>query len=255
MWQENDQACLLFRPREATQAERISNKEIDVSLMSDLKNILFIIIGAFILIILWAITIGFTYWDAASRRKLPGIETAAWVGLVALIPGVGFAAYLFARLLGNALSPNHPFVENPRRGTMIKRHFEHDQRTGTISAADFLQPDPTQKNWPEMKKEGWKFTISIVAGPNTGEEYILKNFPVKIGRGPEVYVRLDGDQGVSRLHAEIYEQIGVLRIRDLSSTHGTRVNEFSITDKSLDPGDLIRVGKSILKVGVQEKPV
>ena len=103
--------------------------------------------------------------------------------------------------------------------------------------------------------KGRKFTISIVAGPNAGGEYLLENFPVKIGRGAEVYIRLDGDQGVSRLHAEIYEQTGVLRIRDLNSTHGTKVNEFSINDKGLDPGDQIRIGTSILKVGVQEEPV
>lgn len=222
---------------------------------NQLQNLLFNIVVIFILILLWAITIGITYWDAASRRKLPGIETAAWVALTALIPGIGFAAYLFARLLAKSLSPNHPVAENPRRGTMIKHPFERDRRTGTIPAAEFLQPNSTLRNRVEEKMKGRKFTISIVAGPNAGGEYLLENFPVKIGRGAEVYIRLDEDQGVSRLHAEIYEQTGVLRIRDLNSTHGTKVNEFSINDKGLDPGDQIRIGTSILKVGVQEEPV
>ena len=82
----------------------------------------------------------------------------------------------------------------------------------------------------------------------------MENLPAKIGRGLDVSIRLDGDQLVSRLHAEIYEQSGVLRIRDLNSTHGTKVNDFSITDKSLDPGDQIRVGISILRVEVREEP-
>ena len=72
----------------------------------------------------------------------------------------------------------------------------------------------------------------------------------RIGRGSEAQIRLDGDLGVSRQHAQIYEQSGVLRVRDLQSTHGTAVNGFSIADKSLDPGDRIRVGLSTLLVKV-----
>ena len=67
-------------------------------------------------------------------------------------------------------------------------------------------------------------------------------------------IALDEDRSVSRLQAEIYEQSGVLRIRDLKSTHGTKVNDFSISDKSLDAGDRIWVGMSILLVGVKEEP-
>ncbi len=65
-------------------------------------------------------------------------------------------------------------------------------------------------------------------------------------------IGLDDDLGVSRQHAEIYDQAGVLRIRDLKSTHGTQVNGFSIDDKSLDPGDQIRIGASTLKIEMPE---
>jgi hypothetical protein len=159
--------------------------------------------------------------------------------------------------LGRALSPRLPAVEKPRRVTSLKREFEPEPRTGTIPAAEFLQPYTTETitapNLTGVVMGMRKYEISVIAGPNSGETVPLENFPVKIGRGLDVSIRLDGDQLVSRLHAEIYQQSGVLRIRDLNSTHGTKVNDFSITDKSLDPGDQIRVGISLLRVEVREE--
>jgi hypothetical protein len=224
-----------------------------------LKNALLIVVVIFFLILLWAISIGITYWDTVSRRKLSGVETAAWIALVVLIPGIGFAAYIFARLLGQALSPKQLVNEKPRRVTMIKPHFEPGQRSGTIPAAESLQPYntetyPAPQSWTGAKRILRKYKISIISGPNSGEEYILESFPLQIGRGLDVSIRLNDDHSVSRLHAELYEQTGVLRIRDLNSTHGTKVNDFSITDKGLDPGDRIQVGVSILEVGVHEVP-
>jgi len=222
-----------------------------------LSNLLVITVVIFILVILWAVSIGVTYWDAASRRKLPGAETAAWIALVVLIPGIGFAAYLFSRLLGSALSPKPTAAEQRHRVTMIKPRFEPNQRSGTIPAAEYLKPYTTETlpaPTPEIGADQGtgKYILSIVIGPNIGDEYILQSFPIKIGRGPDVTISLKEDLGVSRLHAEIYEQTGVLRIRDLNSTHGTKVNGFSINDKSLEPGDQIQVGASILRLGIQE---
>jgi hypothetical protein len=225
-----------------------------------LKNVLITTVVVVILILLWAISIGFTYWDATSRRKLFGFETAAWMALVVLIPGIGFAAYIFARQLGRALTPDQPVLENPRRATRLKRLFEPEQRTGTIAAAEFLQRAATDASFiqttrPSVQKGARRIKISVLVGPNTGAEYILENFPVRIGRGLDASVRLDEDYGVSRLHAEIYEQAGGLRIRDLNSTHGTKVNDTRITDMSLNPGDRIQVGLSVLMVGVQQESV
>ena len=209
-------------------------------------------------IILWAISIGVTYWDAGSRRKLPGVEVAGWVALVVLVPGIGFGAYLFGRVLGRLLSRGGPAGEDPRRVTVLKRQAEPEWRTGTIPAADFVETTslevlPVEPTRAELGKTLPSYKLTIIAGPHTGLEFKLDGLPARIGRGMEVSIPLNDDQGVSRLHAEIYEQAGVLRIRDLKSTHGTRVNEVSISDNGLDPGDRIRVGMSILVVGVQEE--
>jgi pSer/pThr/pTyr-binding forkhead associated (FHA) protein len=209
------------------------------------KNLLIITGVVIVLFSLWLTTIGITYWDAASRRKLSRIETTAWIVLVALVPGIGFAVYFLARLV--------------RRATMIRLQPEPGQRTGTIPAAEFLQsasPNilPTQLSRNALVRNVRIYKLTLIAGPQIGMEYILDNLPVKIGRGIEVSIPLDDDLGVSRQHAEIYEQAGTLRIRDLMSTHGTKVNEFSITDKSLDPGQPVNSsGRS--SGGAEMKPV
>jgi hypothetical protein len=214
------------------------------------------------LLFLWVICIAITFWDL-SRRELSGTEKAAWMALVVLIPGIGFAGYLFSRLLGGFFSPGRISSRQPaRRMTMHKRQPEIVRRTGTIPAADLVRPthpavsplagNVRQQSEAVVKEWRPEFKLSVVDGPHTGMEYTLNSLPMRIGRGPEVSIRLDEDLGVSRLHAEIYEQAGVLRIRDLKSAHGTQVNDFSIEDKGLDPGDRIRVGLTTLQVRAKE---
>jgi pSer/pThr/pTyr-binding forkhead associated (FHA) protein len=90
--------------------------------------------------------------------------------------------------------------------------------------------------------------LAALEGPHAGERFELRELPARIGRGAEVAIRLDADLGVSRRHAELYLQAGVLRLRDTNSAHGTTVNGYTITDKGLAPGDRIRVGHSLLQL-------
>ncbi len=227
------------------------------------SNLIIITLVVLALLFLWVICIAITFWDL-SRRELSGAEKAAWMALVILIPGIGFAGYLFSRLLGVFFSPGRSTNRQAvRRLTVHKRQPEVARRTGTIPAADLVRPTHPAAN-PQLfnvrqpsealiKERRPEYKLSVVEGPHTGKEYEMSSLPVRIGRGPEVSIRLDEDLGVSRLHAEIYEQAGVLRIRDLKSTHGTQVNDFSIQDKSLDPGDRIHVGLTTLLVGIKEE--
>ena len=91
-------------------------------------------------------------------------------------------------------------------------------------------------------------TLAALEGPHAGQHFELRDLPARIGRGAEVAIRLDADLGVSRRHAELYWQAGVLRLRDTNSAHGTTVNGYTITDKGLAPGDRIRVGHSLLQL-------
>src|SRR5690606_25480146 len=93
-----------------------------------------------------------------------------------------------------------------------------------------------------------RLVLAVLEGPHAGQAFTVQGLPARIGRGPEADVRLDADLGVSRRHAELYRQAGVLRVRDTNSAHGTSVNGFTIDDKGLSPGDRIRVGHSLLQV-------
>jgi DNA-binding CsgD family transcriptional regulator len=64
-----------------------------------------------------------------------------------------------------------------------------------------------------------------------------------LGRGNDVTIRLDGDHGVSRLHALLERLDGGWRVADLGSRNGTFVNDHRLgTPIALRPGDELRAG-------------
>ena len=57
----------------------------------------------------------------------------------------------------------------------------------------------------------------------TGERIVV-NPPALVGKGSAVSCRIVGNNGISRVHAEIFVKQGVLMIKDRGSTNGTFVN-------------------------------
>jgi hypothetical protein len=212
-------------------------------------------------LILWAASIAFTFWDA-SRRKLPTGELIAWIALAALIPLIGASAYLFSRALALWFSPRNSGSTSARkRVTWLKRVPQSEAHSGTYLAADLLQntyaaPEParpqTQADLPLVPHTAARLFLKAIDGPHAGQEYPVFHLPAQIGRVPEAAVRLDQDLGVSRHHAEIYEQAGELRIRDLGSAHGTRLGGSNIEDRELEPGEQIQVGVTTLVIQIGE---
>lgn len=218
--------------------------------MSDQLMIALALTGiALLCILLWGLSIAVVYWDV-DRRQLPGREQLAWIGLTILLPMIGIFAYLFTRMLDVFLSPR-PQGDPARaqRVTALKRMDGYEERLPTVAAAELSRETIAElKPTTEERKlsNGFTYSLAVVDGPGTGREYLISRLPVSIGRGPQAEICLDEDLGVSRRHAEIYARQGVIRIRDLKSTHGTLVNGYSIDDKSLDHGDRIKVGMSTL---------
>jgi hypothetical protein len=169
------------------------------------------------------------------------------------------AAYLFSRLLAAFFSPpagGGNIQPSPRkRVTFLKRLEEPEVRTGTIPAVELMRPTVPDQEELHFRALGGTdpkriLTLSVLEGPHAGQEFILKDLPASIGREPEAAIQLEKDRLVSRLHAEIYQKEGALRIRDLRSTHGTHINGFSIDDKFLEPGDKVEVGVTVILVEV-----
>jgi EAL domain-containing protein (putative c-di-GMP-specific phosphodiesterase class I) len=69
----------------------------------------------------------------------------------------------------------------------------------------------------------------------------LHPLPFRIGRQAGLDLVL-ASVHVSKLHAEIYSEASVLRIRDLGSRNGTFVNHEAVSDAALHEGDVIHFG-------------
>lgn len=218
------------------------------------RNIAFFVLLSCLCILAWGVTVLGSLFDLR-RRKLPSNEQIAWIALIALVPGFGFAGYLFSRLLSTYLSPPPTVAPPKKRETQAYRITDQDIRSGTIPAAELINPTLADQPPPSARLGGTTdprqiLTLNVVAGPHTGQTFVLNDLPISIGRETDSVISLPEDLSVSRLHAEIYRKDGALRIRDLRSTHGTFVNGFSIDDKALDLGDKIEVGSSLLLVEI-----
>jgi hypothetical protein len=222
--------------------------------MADQFSDLVKIAGITILItFLWAASVAYTYWDT-HKHGLPSSTVLIWLLVVALLPFLGFIAYMAAKvLIGNRMAREDPRVWSSRHDTPLKRPVMQQSPTSTLLASDTArQPTPQAQGAEESTavppKESPKYLLTISYGPDLGKEFDIDYLPVRIGRGPSAAIRLDGDLGVSREHAELYERAGHLRIRDLNSTHGTQVNGVNIEDQGLTSGDRIQVGLTVLAV-------
>jgi EAL domain-containing protein (putative c-di-GMP-specific phosphodiesterase class I) len=82
----------------------------------------------------------------------------------------------------------------------------------------------------------------------------LHPLPFRIGRRPGLELVLAAES-VSKVHAEIYEDAGNLRIRDLQSTNGTFVNGEAVErDSPIREGDVVHLGDVEFRVGVPTSP-
>lgn len=206
-----------------------------------------------LLSLLWAGSIAFTYWDL-HRRGPAGGKSTLWLLLVVFLPLVGFGVYFFVKILNMVLPSGQSKTPlRPRRVTALKRPAAQRSSTSTILATDLtadtiLNREEVAQSRSDQRKSSLKYTFTVTNGADVGKEFTVEKLPVYIGRDPDARILLSGDLGVSRKHAEIYEREGIIRIRDLGSTHGTQVNGQRIDDKNLASGDRIQVGRTVLTV-------
>lgn len=100
-------------------------------------------------------------------------------------------------------------------------------------------------------KEAW---IRVEAGFRPGREMLLQKERTSIGRAEGSDIALFGDMGVEKTHANIVLDTGRYYLEDLQSPGGSFVNEQKVEGRApLKGGDLIRLGKSVLKFNERAK--
>jgi hypothetical protein len=226
---------------------------------------------------LWALSVAFTYWDI-QRRMQAGqpVRLLAWMLVVVLLPLAGWAAYLIARLAARPAVSSQP--DTHQTGSLRVTKFKAPASAqpplpgGPTPAANtpesdrlrlptILVSDSTKETVPARRRSSQargpapvRLKISVTDGPERGRYFLVDRLPAQIGRDFDSAIRLEQDGGVSRKHALVYQSEGRLRIRDLQSRHGTRVNGRPVMDQSLEIGDKIEVGLSSLVVRIADRP-
>ncbi|MBX7101164.1 MAG: FHA domain-containing protein [Myxococcaceae bacterium] len=95
-------------------------------------------------------------------------------------------------------------------------------------------------------RAGPPLKLEITAGPDSGKYKKFRGVRMVIGRTPGVDLQLS-DQSVSRKHVELVQGDKGVLLRDLGSGNGTKVNGAKVTEKLLEHGDEIHIGKTKLR--------
>jgi hypothetical protein len=89
--------------------------------------------------------------------------------------------------------------------------------------------------------------LEVVSGPQSGEEVVIRKPATTIGRAVDNDIVLTSND-VSRYHARIERAGENLRIVDLGSTNGIKVNGRGVHAEQLRIGDAVTLGTTTLRV-------
>ena len=92
------------------------------------------------------------------------------------------------------------------------------------------------------------YRIEFLSGPRRVPPYRLRSsWRAVLGRSPQSHV-LVAEDAVSRLHCEIRVVQDLCTVRDLGSANGTFVNGKRVTRTVLDAGDVLRIGRTTIRL-------
>jgi hypothetical protein len=125
----------------------------------------------------------------------------------------------------------------------------HDSRTATpVGRRD----DPADRTQAFQVVERGSFVLQVTGGVSRGNTFHVPEGSSTIGRSSDNALVIDAPD-VSRKHARLERSAGRLRIYDLNSTNGTRVNGDPVRIADLLGGEEIRLGNQVLAVRRSER--
>ena len=102
---------------------------------------------------------------------------------------------------------------------------------------------------PAAPPVGWCLESTFDGGKHL-ERVPIEALPFRIGRVEGLELTIPS-KSVSKHHAEIFVEDGMLRLRDLSSTNGTFVNRERVSGASLREGDIVHFAEFEFRLGRQ----
>ncbi|MFO1352363.1 MAG: GGDEF domain-containing protein [Gammaproteobacteria bacterium] len=94
--------------------------------------------------------------------------------------------------------------------------------------------------------------LTVMSGKDIAIRYLLDQNEMVIGRTTVAQIVLN-EANVSRQHARLTVSENTVLVEDLDSTNGTYVNGLPITQCVLQDGDILGIGKTILKFAWQSE--
>ncbi len=117
-----------------------------------------------------------------------------------------------------------PSADSPNR-----THIIEDKKTRIIEA-------------PRVKLE-------VLQGASQGDSISLRPGEYTFGRGSAAQILLpDPNDTISRIHFKLVVGDNHVRIKDMGSANGTKVNDIEIEEAELKKGDVIAAGQTLIKV-------
>ena len=98
----------------------------------------------------------------------------------------------------------------------------------------------------------FRASVIVLSGAAAGSEFSIDHASVVMGRGPDVDLSFP-DSSMSREHACLEVTAEGIRIRDLGSSNGVRVNESPTLVCELKHGDRVALGEHVFQLVLEKR--
>lgn len=98
----------------------------------------------------------------------------------------------------------------------------------------------------------WRATVVIISGDAAGTEFEVNQPNISMGRGSEANWKFS-DDSMSKEHAALEFANEGIRLRDLGSMNGTRLNDSDVRAADLKNGDRFQLGEHVFQFILEKR--